>query len=166
MSTLTPLRATSSISDSSDSITRLRVTISRRHGADFPWVPVGPSASLTTATSCPLSNGLVRNANAPSRVAVTASGIVPCAVRMMTGSAGIRSRSVLNSSSPSMPSIRRSVTTRSGISLAMCPSAARAPSTVTTSKPADSRRRHSKRRREGSSSTINTRQRLCDRRSF
>ena len=50
--------------------------------------PATRSAAATFCSSSWLSNGLVRKPNTPRCVAATASGIVPCAVRMITGSAG------------------------------------------------------------------------------
>ena len=46
------------------------------------------SACSTCASSSRASNGFGRNPKTPRRVASTASGIVPCAVRMITGRVG------------------------------------------------------------------------------
>jgi len=45
-------------------------------------------ASATVSSSTLGSKGLVKNENTPRRVAATASGIVPCAVKITTGSDG------------------------------------------------------------------------------
>ena len=71
-------------------------------------------ASATVSSSTFGSNGLVRKLNTPRRVAVTASGMVPCAVRITTGSEGESRWIASNSAIPSMPCMRRSVTTTCG----------------------------------------------------
>ena len=45
-------------------------------------------ASATVSSSTLGSKGLVKKLNTPRRVALTASGMVPCAVRINTGIAG------------------------------------------------------------------------------
>ena len=59
--------------------------------------------------------GLVRKENTPCRVASTASGMEPWAVMMITGTALFCRRSASNSARPSMPGMRRSVSTTSGL---------------------------------------------------
>ena len=81
-------------------------------------------ASATVSSSTFGSKGLVRKPNTPRRVAVTASGMVPCAVRMTTGSEGDSRWMASNSAMPSMPSMRRSVTTTCGRDTASAASAA------------------------------------------
>ena len=68
-------------------------------------------ASATVSSSTFGSNGLVRKLKTPRRVAVTASGMVPWAVRINTGSEGESRWMASNSAIPSMPCMRRSVTT-------------------------------------------------------
>ena len=68
-------------------------------------------ASATVSSRTLGSKGLVRNEKTPLRVAVTASGMVPCAVRITTGSEGESRWMASNSAMPSMPCMRRSVTT-------------------------------------------------------
>ena len=89
------------------------------------------ACSMVTSSSS-LSMGLVRKLNTPERVAWMASGMVPWAVMMITGMPShwdwIRS----NSASPSMPPMRRSLSTRSARcwrSLSSAPSALSAVST-------------------------------------
>ena len=59
------------------------------------------------------STGLVKKSTAPSRMATTAVSMVPCPVRMMTGRRGYAPCTFCNSSSPLIPSMRRSVIRRS-----------------------------------------------------
>ena len=73
---------------SRSSMIALRVMISLRQSSVVSAKPETLSAFCTWSSSSCLSTGLVRNANAPLCVACTASGIVPCAVRMMTCSPG------------------------------------------------------------------------------
>ena len=71
-------------------------------------------ARSTVSMSSSLSIGLVRKPNAPLWVAVTASGIVPCAVMMTTRRPGDFVCSSFRRPIPSILSILRSVITRSG----------------------------------------------------
>ena len=90
------------------------------------------TAAATFCSSSWLSNGLVRNPKTPRCVAATASGIVPCAVRMITGSAGCWRWIASNSCRPSMPGIRRSVITAPGRATASAASAVSPLSAVRT----------------------------------
>ena len=69
---------------SRSSITELRVMISLRQSSPESLKPEMRSARCTWSSSSCLSMGLVRKPKAPIWVACTASGIVPCAVSMMT----------------------------------------------------------------------------------
>ena len=76
--------------DSRSSIAEERVMSSARHDSSSPE---GGGldrriASATVSSSTLGSKGLVRKLNTPRRVALTASGMVPCAVRINTGSEG------------------------------------------------------------------------------
>src|SRR5688500_10224543 len=93
-------------------------------------------ASATVSSSTFGSKGLVRNEKTPRRVAVTASGIVPCAVRISTGSEGESRWIASNSAIPSMPCMRRSVTTTCGRDTASAASAASPDPTAVTAYPA------------------------------
>ena len=78
---------------SRSSICGLRVMMPARHSAAGSSLlgdasPASFSAEAAICSSSWLSNGLVRKPNTPRCVADTASGIVPWAVRMITGSAG------------------------------------------------------------------------------
>ena len=93
MSRLASESATRRACRSKSSIRGLRVMIPARHSPVVPGSlieesPATRSAAATFCRSSWLSNGLVRNPNTPRCVAATASGIVPCAVRMITGNAG------------------------------------------------------------------------------
>jgi len=68
----------------------------------------------------------------PRRVALTASGMVPCAVRISTGSEGESRWMASNSAMPSIPCMRRSVTTTWGRDTASAASAASPDSTAVT----------------------------------
>src|SRR5581483_517366 len=72
-------------------------------------------ASAVVSSSTLGSKGFVRNENTPRRVADTASGIVPWAVRITTGSEGESRWMASNSAMPSMPCMRRSVITTCGL---------------------------------------------------
>ncbi len=89
-------------------------------------------ASATVSSSTLGSKGLVRNEKTPLRVAVTASGMVPCAVRITTGSEGESRWMASNSAIPSMPCMRRSVTTTCGRDTARAARAASPDSTAVT----------------------------------
>src|SRR6185295_2280924 len=82
------------------------------------------------------SNGFVKKENTPRRVAATASGIVPCAVSITTGSDGEFWWIASNSARPSMPCILRSVTTTCGRATARLASACSPDSTAVTAYPA------------------------------
>ena len=90
-------------------------------------------ASATVSSSTFGSKGFVRNENTPRRVAETASGMVPCAVRITTGSEGESRWMASNSAMPSMPCMRRSVITVCGRATARLASAASPDSTAVTS---------------------------------
>jgi len=108
--------------------------ISARQASPSPEGP-GPesfSASATVSSSTLGSKGLVRKENTPRRVAVTASGIVPCAVRITTGSDGASRWIASNSAIPSMPCMRRSVTTTCGRDTASAASACSPEATAVT----------------------------------
>jgi hypothetical protein len=94
--------------------------------------PESRSASATVSSSTLGSKGLVRNENTPRRVAATASGIVPCAVRITTGIEGESRWIASNSAMPSMPCMRRSVTTICGLATARAARAASPDSTAVT----------------------------------
>jgi hypothetical protein len=83
-------------------------------------------AFSTTKTICSRSNGLSTKSAAPARIASTARGTVPCAVRTTTGNPGQRAAMVARSCIPSMPGIRRSVSTTLACSSASVRSAASA----------------------------------------
>jgi len=89
-------------------------------------------ASATVSSRTLGSKGFVRKLKTPRRVAVTASGIVPCAVRITTGSDGELPCTASNSAMPSMPCMRRSVTTTCGRATASAASAASPDSTAVT----------------------------------
>ena len=89
-------------------------------------------ASATVSSSTLGSKGLVRNENTPLRVAVTASGMVPWAVRISTGSEGESRWMASKSAMPSMPCMRRSVTTTCGRATDSAASAASPDSTAVT----------------------------------
>ena len=93
-------------------------------------------ASATVSSSTLGSKGLVRKLNTPRRVAITASGIVPCAVRITTGSDGESRWIASNSAIPSIPAILRSVTTTCGRDTDSADSAASPDSTAVTAYPA------------------------------
>ena len=110
-----------------------RVTISARQLSSPPeGVPESRSASATVSSSTLGSKGLVRKPNTPRRVAATASGIVPCAVRITTGSAGASRWMASNNARPSMPAILKSVITSCGGDTAIAASVAWPDSAVTT----------------------------------
>ena len=58
--------------------------------------------------------GFSKKSEAPFFIALTADSIVPCAVIITDGKSGFDSFRRLTSSVPSMPGMRRSVSTRSG----------------------------------------------------
>ena len=112
------------------SILALRVTISARHVSPAPEGAPPSRASPATDAACATflsnscgSNGLVKKPNTPRCVAATASGIVPCAVRIITGSVGCCALICSKSCMPSIPGIRKSVTTTAGLATAICASA-------------------------------------------
>ncbi len=110
-----------------------RVMSSDRHSSISPeWGLERRVASATVSSSTLGSKGLVRNEKTPRRVAVTASGIVPWAVSITTGSEGESRCMASNSAIPSMPCIRRSVTTTWGRVTASAASAASPDSTAVT----------------------------------
>jgi hypothetical protein len=119
--------------DSFSSMTALRVMISARQSSSEAEEPEIRSAFATWSSSSCFSTGLVRNPKAPIWVACTASGIVPCAVRMMTLSPGQRDCSSLSSPIPSIWSMRRSLMTRSGLNRGAEASACAPLSTASTS---------------------------------
>jgi hypothetical protein len=89
MQTLASVAATRRAWASRLSIAGERVMMPSRHSSPSPCgAPERRSASATVSSSTLLSNGFVRNPNTPRRVASTASGIVPCAVRITTGRSG------------------------------------------------------------------------------
>ena len=89
-----------------------------------------PASALRTANRISSrSNGLSTKSAAPAFMASTASGTVPCAVSMSTGSSGQRRASCASSAMPSMPGIRRSVMTRSNGCASTAPSASAPEST-------------------------------------
>ena len=92
----------------------LRVMISALHSSVLFGMPDTFMARSTYSSSCCLSTGFVRKPNAPLCVASTASGIVPCAVSSSTQRPGRWRWISFSSWMPSMLSMRRSVTTRSG----------------------------------------------------
>ena len=69
-------------------MTGLRVMMPARQSSVTLANPETLSAAPICSSSCSFSTGFVRKAKAPLLVAVTASGIVPCAVSRMTGRAG------------------------------------------------------------------------------
>ena len=71
------------------------------------------SARATLRRTTSGANGFCRKSKAPSRIASTAVSTVPNAVTIMTGQSGSRSRTALTTSSPPVPSILRSVMTKS-----------------------------------------------------
>ena len=75
---------------------------------------------------------MVRKPNTPRWVADTASGMVACAVRMMTGRVGCWRWIASNSASPSMPGILRSLITAAGRPMERAASAASPESAVRT----------------------------------
>ena len=92
-------------------------------------------ASATVSSRTFGSNGLVKNEKTPRRVAATASGIVPCAVRITTGSEGDSRWIESNSPIPSIPCILKSVTTTCGRATASAATAASPDSTAVTAYP-------------------------------
>ena len=94
--------------------------------------PESFSAAATLCSKSWLSNGLVKNANTPRCVALTASGIVPCAVKMITGNAGCWRWMASNNCRPSIPGMRMSVITVAGRAIAMAASAVSPLSAVRT----------------------------------
>jgi hypothetical protein len=127
ISTAASESATSLACRSRSSIAGLRVMIPERHSSSDDADGSSPESETAAATFCSsswLSNGLVRKPNTPRCVAETASGIVPCAVRMMTGIAGCWRWIASNSWWPSMPGILRSVITSAGRVTAIAASAA------------------------------------------
>src|SRR5687768_2028460 len=137
MHTLASEAATRRAWASKSSIEEERVMSSERQ---FSICPAGGLerriASATVSSSTLGSKGLVRNENTPRRVAVTASGMVPCAVRISTGSEGESRWIASKSAIPSMPCMRRSVTTTCGRDTASAASAASPDSTAVTAYPA------------------------------
>src|SRR4030081_714066 len=74
---------------SRSSIEEERVISSERHASISPLGGLERRIASATVSRRTLgSKGLVRKLNTPRRVAITASGIVPCAVRITTGSDG------------------------------------------------------------------------------
>jgi hypothetical protein len=137
MRTLASESATRLAWRSRSSIVGLRVMMPARHSAadsSLAWgrSPASFSADATSCSSSWLSKGLVRNPNTPRCVADTASGMVPCAVRMMTGSAGCCRCTASKSCRPSMPGIRRSVISTPGRTTASAASAVSPLSAVRT----------------------------------
>src|SRR5258706_98287 len=121
---------------SRSSIEEERVMSSERHSSISPEGGLDRRIASATVSSSTLgSKGLVRNENTPRRVAVTASGIVPCAVRITTGSEGESRWIASNSAIPSIPCILRSVTTTCGRATASAASAASPDSTAVTAYP-------------------------------
>ena len=120
MKTLASDWATSRARLSRSSIAALAVTMPLRQSlsADADPATRMPAESFKACATCSsrawLSNGLGRKPNTPRLVAATAPGIVPCAVRMITGSVGAVLWMASNKAMPSMPSIFRSVITSWG----------------------------------------------------
>jgi hypothetical protein len=69
-------------------MTGFRVMMPARQSSVTLAKPDTLSAEAICSSSWSFSTGFVRKAKAPLFVAVTASGIVPCAVRRITGRAG------------------------------------------------------------------------------
>ena len=84
ISTRASVPATMCACESFSSTSEERVMISARQSSSDSAKPEIFSAFCTWSSSSCLSTGLVRKPKAPSWVACTASGMVPCAVRMMT----------------------------------------------------------------------------------
>ena len=133
MQTLASDAATRRACASRSSIAEERVMIS---ALQLSRSPVGGLerriASATVSRSTLGSKGFVKKENTPLRVALTASGMVPCAVRITTGSEGESRCMASNSAMPSMPCMRRSVTTTWGRDTARLASAASPDSTAFT----------------------------------
>ena len=88
ISTRASVPATMCAWESFSSTSELRVMISARQSSSLSAKPEMRRAFCTWSSSSCLSTGFVRKPNAPSCVACTASGMVPCAVRMITLSPG------------------------------------------------------------------------------
>ena len=118
MNTRVSLAATRRAWESTASISGLRVTMPARQAVSSSSGPssIPPRARAFSiwARSCWLSKGLVRKLNTPLLVASMASGIVPWAVRMMTGRVGCFLLMAWNRAMPSIPGMRKSVITRWG----------------------------------------------------
>ena len=71
-------------------------------------------ARRTCPNNSNFSTGLIKKPNAPHRVACTAAGMVPWAVKMMTLISGQRLFNSFSRPSPSIGSMRKSLITRSG----------------------------------------------------
>ena len=118
---------------SKSSIPEERVISSALQSAISPSIGLESRiASATVSSSTFGSNGFVKKEKTPRRVAVTASGIVPCAVRITTGSDGESRGIASNSAMPSIPCMRKSVTTTCGRDTASAASAASPLSTAVT----------------------------------
>ena len=74
---------------------------------------VRSTRSITTSSASAV-HGLSSTSDAPALMAWTAVSTVPCAVIITDGTPGTCSRILLISSTPSMPGMRRSASTRSG----------------------------------------------------
>src|SRR4051812_21084160 len=102
------------------------------------------------------SNGFSRKSSAPSFIASTASGTSPWPVMMITGSLRGLAPNRRNSSKPSIPGMRTSVSTQPGSRFASSSRKTCAESKTRTSKPAEPSRKSSESRIAGSSSMTYT----------
>ena len=133
MHTLASEAATRCACANRSSIAAERVMSSARQPCTSPVGElVRRTASATVSISTLGEKGLVRKLNTPRRVACTASGMVPWAVRITTGNDGDSRWIASNSAIPSMPCIRRSVITTCGREIARLASAASPDSTAFT----------------------------------
>ena len=120
-----------------------------RAGSPFDCSPHGLQEII-------VAERLVTYSKAPSRIALTAPGIEPCAVTTMIGRAGSRRLKLRSTTSPLRPGIRMSRSTAAGGRWVASSSAAPPPSVSATSNPASARIFRMAQRMSRSSSTIKT----------
>ncbi len=111
-STVASLLAARLASPRRSSMSWLRDTMFARQSPSTDVNVDAATARSTCPNSSAFSTGLIKKPNAPRCVACTASGIVPCAVMIITVKVGQRLFNSFRRSRPSMPPKRRSVITK------------------------------------------------------
>ena len=118
INTVASVSATSLARERSSSMAALLAIMSLRQSPSVSTEPAPEDSrnafSVSRISSFP-SIGLVRKEKTPCLVASTASGIEPCAVIIITGTALFFSRMASNNAMPSIPGMRRSVRTTWGL---------------------------------------------------